>query len=147
MSEQPPYREWDQKEKEEEKEEEKHHEKEEKSWDEKWRRDPVSTAGWALAFIWAGFVLLLNNLDLLGAFAPFEVWDLILLGFAGIILLLVLFRLLVPTYRRPVTGSLIVAAIFVAIALGDLLPEGIFWSVVLIMIGLYIFLRAIMRGR
>jgi len=37
----------------------------EKSWDEKWRRDPLSTLVWAIIFIWAGGVFLLSNLGML----------------------------------------------------------------------------------
>ena len=53
-------------EKELEKREEKSSE-DEKSWEEKWQRDPVNTAVWALIFIWAGLVLLAENLGLLDA--------------------------------------------------------------------------------
>ena len=54
MSEQPEERYGEKYEKEEEKSE-KEHEKEEKgNWEEKWHRDPLSTARWAVIFIWAG---------------------------------------------------------------------------------------------
>jgi hypothetical protein len=98
---------------------EKEREKQEEKSVEKYRRDPLGAIIWALILIWAGVVLLLDNLGYLdqvrsalavespawleriGAGA----WPLIFLG-AGVILLFeVLIRLLVPAYRRSVTGT------------------------------------------
>ena len=85
-----------------EKEEEKHYEKseEEKSWDEKWRRDPVSTAGWAIIFLWAGFVLLLDSLGILPTYELLDGWDLVWIG-AGVIIL--------PGCRRIGRGAVVAA--------------------------------------
>lgn len=47
-------------------------EKEEKSWEEKWHRDPLGTATWAVILIWAGLVLLADNMGLL---TRFEILD------------------------------------------------------------------------
>ena len=59
------------------------------SWDEKWRRDPVEAALWALVLIWVGVVWLLSNTGLwesiLGEGA--EWWAIGFIG-AGLILLL-----------------------------------------------------------
>jgi hypothetical protein len=145
----------DEKDEKQEKEEEKH-EKEEKSWDEKWRRDPLSGIVWALILIWAGVVLLANNLGWLGALtetlAPtlrpeLDTWSLILLGAGGIILLEVVIRVLVPAYRQPVTGSLIFAVILIAIGLGDLFSWQLVWPIVLIIIGISVLLGGLSRGR
>lgn len=148
-------------EKEEEKEAEKREEKspEEKSWDEKYRRDPLSAIVWAVIFIWAGVVLLLNNLNLLNnltsrisniAGMPVlsemtGVWSLIMLGAGVIILVEVLVRVLVPTYRRPVTGSLILAIIFIAIGFGNLTKWDLIWPLILIVLGLSVLLRGLTR--
>ena len=57
----------------------------EKSWEEKRRRDPLSTLGWALVLIWAGFVLLVDNFNLLDDFpiefiADLQPWSLVFVG-------------------------------------------------------------------
>lgn len=146
-----------------EKEMEKREEKsaEEKSWDEKWRRDPLGTMVWAAIFIWAGLVFLASNLGLLdGLVRPFtdvpglggftgviEAWPIVLIG-AGVILLIeVAVRLLVPAYRRPVTGTIIFAAILIGIGLGDLTRWEIVWALILIGIGASILFRGFTRSR
>ena len=113
-------------------------EKEEKgrdeSWDEKWRRDPVEAALWAFVLIWFGLVWLVSNIGVLGD--GIEWWALGFLGAGLIILLGAVVRLLVPAYRRPVTGNIILGLIFVGIGLGDLIEEG--WEVIgpLVLIGI-----------
>jgi hypothetical protein len=131
--------------KEEEKAEKEHekHEKEDLTWEEKWQRDPVSGAVWALILVWAGLVLLAENLDLLTAFEWFDAWGAILTGAGLIVLLGAAFRLLVPAYRRPVGGSLIWGAILLGIGLGDLVGSGIAWPLVLIAIGVGLLLRGL----
>jgi hypothetical protein len=152
MSDQQPNQDWGSYEKEEkarEKEEEKRYEKseEEKSWDEKWRRDPVAALGWALIFMWAGGVLLLDNMGYLARFERLDPWDFILIGAGGVVLLQVLIRLIVPSYRRPVIGSLIVAFALFAIGLGSILPTNIIWPVGLILLGLAVLVTALTRKR
>jgi hypothetical protein len=126
---------------------EKEEEKQEKSWDEKWRRDPLGTLVWAAILIWAGLVLLASNLGLLARFEKVEVWDLIFLGAGLIILLEVAIRLLLPDYRRPVIGSIILAIVFLSIGLGNLVNWGIIWALALIVIGALIIFRGVFRRR
>jgi hypothetical protein len=148
-------------EKELEKKDEKANEKsEEKTWDEKWQRDPLTGVIWAAIFIWAGLVLLASNLGLLnwvlqgaseitglGMFNNIiRAWPLVLVGAGVIILIGVLIRVLVPAYRKPVTGSVIIAVILIGIGLGDLINWGIIWAVVLIVLGIAILTRGL-RGR
>jgi len=130
--------------------------REEKAPEEKWRRDPLGSIIWALILLWAGVVLLLDNLGTLDSIkeslAPtglewlplgVGVWGLILLG-AGVILLFeVLLRLLVPAYRRPVIGTIILAFVFIGIGLGNLVSWGLIWAVILIAIGLSILVRGL----
>ena len=126
-------------------------EKEEKgrdeSWDEKWRRDPVEAALWAFVLIWFGLVWLVSNIGVLGD--GIEWWSLGFLGAGLIILLGAVVRLLVPAYRRPVTGNIILGLIFVGIGLGQLIEEG--WEVigplVLIGIGIAGLAAFFLRGR
>src|SRR5512136_1391564 len=118
--------------------EEKEEKREEKNWEEKWRRDPLGGIVWAGILIWAGLVLLADNLRLLARFERLEAWAIILIG-AGLILLLeVAVRLLVPAYRRAVTGSLILGLVFIGIGLGDLLSWNVIWPLILIILGAFI---------
>lgn len=124
---------------------------------EKGRGDPVSAIAWAAILIWAGLVLLADNLGYLanlnlGAWISSEwlvgaigVWSLILIG-AGIILLLeVLVRLLFPAYRRGVTGTIILAFLFIGLGLGSLVSWGVILPLMLIAIGLVIVIRVLFR--
>lgn len=145
-----------------EKEMEKREEKapEEKSTEEKWRRDPISAIEWAAILVWAGLVLLANNLGFLnivgppglpsdgqpgGFLAAAGVWGLISLGAGGILLLGVLARLLLPEYRRPVGGSLLLGFILIGIGLGNVFGWDITWPLILIGIGLIVLLRGFIR--
>ena len=131
---------------------EKHDEKQREK-DEKNRSDPLSTAVWGAIIIWAGLVLLADNMGMLSGFAfpgaivpgvfPFRVgtWGLIFTGAAVIIFIEVAIRLLVPTYRRHVIGSIILAFVFLGIGLGNLISWGVIWALVLIAIGVLILLR------
>jgi len=133
-------------EKEEEKRGEKD-EKEEKRWDEKWRRDPLSAIVWAAILIWAGLVLLADNLGLLVRFEGLDTWALIFLGAGLIVLLEVVVRLLVPDYRRPVMGSFIFGLVLLGVGLGDLIGWNAIWALVLIAIGVSILIRGFFQRR
>jgi len=116
----------------------------EESWDEKWRRDPLTAVGWALLLIWAGLVLIADNLDLFGT--RWDAWPVIFIGAGVIVLLGVLIRLLVPAYRRPVTGSIIFGFILLGIGLGELTRWDVVGALVLIAIGVSILLSRFIRG-
>ena len=148
-------------EKSDEKEMEKREEKspEEKNWDEKWRRDPINAITWACIFIWAGLVFLLDNLGMIDTWktsfteatgwslAKVEAWSLIFLG-AGVILLIeVLLRLLIPSFRKPVMGTLIFAAIMLGIGLGNIFRWEVTGALILIAIGIGILLRWVTARR
>jgi hypothetical protein len=102
--------------------EEKNEKGRDESWDEKWRRDPVEAAVWAFALIWAGLAWLASTTGLwdsvLGEKA--DVWPIIFLGAGAIVLLGVVFRLIMPAYRRPFTGNLILGFVLLGIGLGGL---------------------------
>ena len=147
-----------------EKEEKEVGKQEEKSVDEKWQRDPLGTLAWAAILIWAGLILLASNLgalDLIEDFArrlPFdlinlpwedgvftvEAWTIIWLGAAAILLVTALVRILLPQYRRSITGNLVLAVVFLGLAIGR---WECFGPLILIAIGLGIVLRGINRGR
>jgi hypothetical protein len=120
------------------------------SWDEKWRRDPVEAAVWAIVLIWAGIAWLLSNTgfwdSLLGEGQ--DVWPIVFLGAGLIVLLGVLLRLVVPAYRRPITGSLIFGMILLGIGLGGI-TDGwvIIGPLILIAIGIGGFAAYFFRRR
>lgn len=127
-----------------------HNEKEEKdrgeSWDEKWRSDPLNAVWWALMLIWAGLVLIADNIGMLDNLGfGGQGWALGFLGAGIFALLLVLIRLFVPAYRRPVTGSIIIGFILVGIGLGELWKWDIVGALILIAIGVSIFLSRLIQ--
>jgi hypothetical protein len=130
-----------------EEKEEKQHEKEEKSVEEKWRRDPVSAAVWGIILIWGGLVWLASNFKLFED-TSLEGWALFFLG-AGVILLLeVAFRLLLPAYRQPVIGTVILGVVFLAIGLGNLVDNpAVIFAVVVVAIGVFVLLRGLLGTR
>ena len=126
-----------------EKEDEKRNEK---SWEEKRRRDPLATLGWALVLIWAGFVLLADNFNLfdqinIDFIADMQPWSLIFGGAGIIVLALVVVRLLVPEYRGPVTGNIIFGFILLGVALGKTVGWGVMGALILIALGISTLLR------
>lgn len=135
----------------------------EKNWDEKWRRDPLGGIIWALIFIWSGVVLLMSNLGYLDQFAKeiafntgvepldkaISSWPIILIGAGALFLLEVILRLIIPEYRRPVTGTLIFAFILISIGLNSIFGFSwtLIWPLILIVIGLSILLRGLFRQK
>lgn len=149
-------------EKQDEKDEKELNKQEEKSAEEKWRRDPLSAIVWGLMLVWAGIVFLLDNLGFLDTlsdflanlglkpfrlpfetpFMRFEAWSLVFLG-AGILLVAeIIFRLLLPSYRRPVLGTAILAVVFFGLALGSF---GAIWPLIIILVGFSILLGSLRR--
>ncbi len=150
-------------EKTEEKDEKELEKREEKSAEEKYRRDPLGSIIWAGILIWAGTVLLLDQLGYLEQLKEliysnqlpwalsyqidFSVWGLIFLGAAVILLFEVLLRLLIPAYRKPVTGTIILAFVLIGISLGNVVRWEFIFALVLIAIGLSIIVGSFTRRR
>ncbi|MBN2550230.1 MAG: hypothetical protein JXB15_13790 [Anaerolineales bacterium] len=142
-----------------EKDLEKRDEKEEKTTDEKWRNDPLSAVVWALILIWAGLVFMASNLGWLDSFLRrssdipglgflekiWGAWPIVLIGAGVIVLGEVVIRLLVPAYRRSVTGTIILGVVLIGIGLGDLISWNLIWPLVLIILGASILLRGLGR--
>jgi hypothetical protein len=126
--------------------EEKWNEKErERSWDEKVRRDPLSSVIWAGILIWAGIVFLVDNLGLITSFTiagnRMGPWSIAFAGAGALVLIEVLVRLVMPAYSRPVVGTFIFGMILLSIGLGDIFGWGLIWSVVLIGLGVFYLVR------
>jgi len=130
--------------------------REEKSWDEKWRRDPISAIVWAILFMWAGVVLLADNLDLLQPWlnnlaqstgiaflAEMEAWEVILIGGGLIVLVEVIVRLCIPQYRRAVGGTIFFAILLLSIGLGNVIGWEVVGPLIFIALGLSILVRGL----
>jgi hypothetical protein len=123
-------------------------------------RDSLSTLIWALIFIWAGGVLLAENLgylgglhsrlsDMPGAWSFFGAasWPLIFLGAGVLVLVEAGVRLVIPSFRRAVLGRVILGTVLIGVGLGPLTNWGLIWPVILIIIGASMLLRVPFRNR
>lgn len=131
----------------EEKEEEKTHEKEEKPRDmaEKWRQDPLSAIVWAAILIVGGLALMLDNFAV-PVFAG-NGWSIALVCAGLLVALEAVVRLLIPEYRRPIRGTLVLAVVLFGVGLGDWIGWGVTWPLVIIAIGVSILVTGLRRGR
>jgi len=127
-------------------------------------RDVLSSIVWAAILIWAGLVFLAVNsgwldrvlaVGFIAKYLPkgmevFEpaVWGIIMLG-AGVILLAeAAIRMLVPQFHRHLGGTLVVAAIFIAVGLGNLFQRWeLIWPFILIAVGTSILFGGLLRKK
>jgi hypothetical protein len=102
------------------------------TWEEWARHDPLDTAMWAIAFIWAGLVWMASSLGYL----PEQAWALFFLGAGMLALIELAIRSLVPAHRRDLLGTLIWAGAMFCLGGWDNV-----WPLVLIAVGAFILLR------
>jgi hypothetical protein len=130
-------------------------EKEEKDsgqreWDkgEQWTGgDALGPLVWGLIIILAGLVFAAANLGMYPWLTWENAWSYIFLGAGLLFLLEILLRLLMPTYRRPVRGRIILAFVALAIGLGGLIGWELTWPFVIIAVGLAIIVGAFIRPK
>lgn len=117
-------------------------------------RDELGRIIWALILIWVGLNFMAANM---GMDSPIAVpaqdlpgwvfirhagsWTISLLGAGALLLLEVVIRLVVPRFRRPVSGTLILAAVLGGLGLTNLLGWGFVMPFVIIAVGISIVLR------
>ncbi len=122
------------------------------------RGDRLSALIWALIFIWAGVVLLAENLGYLGwlqvRFSDLpgqwrmwgmEAWPLIFLGAGVLVLIEAVIRLVVPGLRRAVIGRLIFGVVLVGVGLGNLTNWALIWPALLILLGVSMLVGSFFR--
>ena len=126
-------------------------------------RDALSSITWAAMLIWAGLVFLAANtgwLDTIIAhsfiarYLPAEmvmfepaIWGIIMLG-AGIILLAeAIIRLLVPSIKRRVVGTLVLGVVFIGIGLGNFFGWDLIWPFILILLGVSVLVGGLLRTK
>ncbi len=144
MSEEYPHRRKDEKQ---EKEEKDHGQRE---WDkgEQWTGgDALGPLVWGLIIILAGLVFAATNLGMYPWLTWENAWSYIFLGAGLLFLLEILLRILMPTYRRPVRGRIILAFVALAIGLGGLVGWELTWPLVIIAVGLAIIVGVFIRPR
>ena len=104
---------------------------------EKWASDPLGRITFALIVIWAGIVLLASNMAKDQTFLGVDLgnpWAWIFTGAGVLIWIEVLVRLVLPEYRRPMGGRLILGTVFVIIGIGWLVEVSL-WPLLIIAIG------------
>jgi hypothetical protein len=81
------------------------------------------------------------------AFEP-SLWGLIMLGAGVLVLVEALIRLLVPQFNRRVGGTFILAAVFIAVGLGNLFQRwDVIWPMALIVVGAGVLFGGLLRKR
>jgi fatty acid desaturase len=132
-------------EKEEEKKEKEEEKKHEKQPDEKWRNDPVRAIMWAAILIWGGIVAMIDVAGWVHA-SWWQAWSVFLIG-AGAILLIKAAVRLMPEYRRPVGGTVIIGIVLIGVGLGDIVGWNYTWPAILIVVGVILIARVFFRRR
>ncbi len=154
MSEQD-YRDRHEKQEKEEKERREKQEKEEKDRgegerekSEKWSGgDALGPLIWGRIIIFAGLAFAAVNLAIYPWLTWENVWSPIFIGAGLFFLLEVIIRLLLPTYRRPVRGRIILTFVALAIGLGGVVGWELTWPLIIIAVGLAIIVGVLVRPR
>jgi hypothetical protein len=147
MSEEYPVRRKDEKHEKQEKDEKDSGQRE---WDkgEQWTGgDALGPLVWGLIIILAGLVFAAANLGMYPWLTWENAWSYIFLGAGLLFLLEIVLRMLIPTYRRPIRGRIILAFVALAIGLGGLVGWELTWPFVIIAIGLAIIVGVFIRPK
>jgi len=133
-----------------EKEEKDEKDRGEREWDkgEQWSGgDALGPLIWGLIVILAGVALLSANLGTFRWLTWDNVWSVIFIGAGLLFLLEVVLRLLLPAYRRPIRGRVILAFVALAIGIGGFIGWELTWPLIVIAVGLAIILGVFLRPR
>jgi hypothetical protein len=130
-----------------EEKEEKPGERRERTREEKWARDPLGGLIWGLIIILAGVALVAANLGTFPGLTWDNVWAFIFIGAGLLFVLEIVIRLVVPTYRRPVGGRVILAFVALGIGVGALIGWELTWPLIIVGIGVAIIIGVLLRPR
>jgi hypothetical protein len=130
-----------------EEKEEKPGEGRERTREEKWARDPLGGLIWGLIIILAGLTLVAANLGTFPWLTWDNAWALIFIGAGLIFLLEVVIRLIMPAYRRPLAGRLILVFVALGIGLGGFIGFELTWPLIIVGIGVAIIVGVFLRPR
>ncbi len=119
-------------------------EKENGEWGEKWSNDPLGGIVGGVIVVWLGvcFLLITN-----GPWYWEDLWRYFLGGIGVIFLLEVAVRTVMPAYRRPIFGKLVLSVIFMALGFGGLVGIEAWWPLILVLVGLFIVISALRRSQ
>ena len=133
-----------------EKEEKEEKNRGEREWDkgEQWSGgDALGPLVWGLVIILAGLAMAAVNLGIYPWLTWENVWSYIFIGAGALFLLEVILRILLPAYRRPIRGRLILAFVALAVGVGGLIGWELTWPFILMAGGLAIILGVFIRPR
>jgi len=130
-------------------------EKEEKDsgqreWDkgEQWTGgDALGPLVWGLILIFAGVAFAALNLGMYPWLTWENVWWVIFIAAGLLFLLEVILRILMPAYRRPVRGRIILAFVALAVGFGGIIGWEITWPLIIIAVGLAVIIGVFVRPR
>ena len=112
-------------------------------WGEKWSDDPMGRIVGGLILVWLGvcFLLITN-----GPWHWDDLWRYFLGGMGVIFLLEVGVRAVIPEYRRPMLGKIVMSVIFMAIGFGGLVGIENWWPLILVVVGIAIIVGVLTRS-
>jgi hypothetical protein len=110
------------------------------------RMDPFDQVTWALVIIWAGVVLLLDNLGVFSSLgidflARMQPWEVIFAGAGLLVLALAAARLLVPSLMGPDSNQFLFGFFLFGIGIGGIVGWDIVGALLLIGLGVGQLLR------
>jgi hypothetical protein len=111
------------------------------------RRRFWEAAWWAGAFIWAGIVLLADNIDALPEVEGANTWSWILTGAGVYALVLNVWRTVSPREPGPDGGDLFWTGVLLVLGLAGFFGFDIAFPVILIVLGIVLVLRAFVPRR
>lgn len=134
------YRRRDEKDEKDEKDRRDQYEKEEKG-----PSDRLGSAAWAVILIFAGVAMLAVTTGAFSWLNWANVWGLIFMAAGVVVGVEVVLRLLMPEYRRPVRGQIVLAVVLFIIGLGGVTNWENLWPLFLIGVGIAILIGAFLR--
>jgi fatty acid desaturase len=117
----------------------------EKQAGEKWVRDPVRGISMGVILIWGGIVAYLSVGNIITV-SWWQGWAVFLAGTGAILLIKAAVRLM-PEYRRPIGGTIIIGVILLGVGIGDIVGWTYTWPIILIVIGVLIVGQIFLRRR